>query len=98
MIGDKPVAGKWSGSGAATVGIFRSGNFYLASSNIPGGGTVNAFNFGQAGDLPVTGDWDGDGTTTVGIFRNGTFFLASSNIPGGGTVNAFIQSALTDCA
>jgi len=74
---------------ASTIGIFRTGNFYLASSNINGGGTVNAFNFGMTGDVPVTGDWNGDGTATVGIFRTGNFYLASSNIPGGGTVNAF---------
>jgi C1A family cysteine protease len=74
---------------ASTIGIFRTGNFYLASSNTDGGGSVNAFNFGMAGDVPVTGDWNADGTATVGIFRTGNFFLASSNIPGGGTVNAF---------
>jgi len=72
-----------------TVGIFRSGTFYLASSNSMDGGTVNAFSFGQDGDLPVAGDWTGSGTTTVGIYRNGTFHLASSNSMGGGTVNAF---------
>jgi C1A family cysteine protease len=73
----------------STVGIFRTGNFFLASSNMNGGGTVNAFNFGQAGDIQTAGDWSGSGLTTVGIFRSGNFFLASNNIPGGGTVNAF---------
>jgi len=74
---------------ASKIGIFRTLNFFLASNNTNGGGTVNAFNFGMAGDVPVTGDWLGSGPTTVGIFRTGNFFLASSNIPGGGTVNAF---------
>jgi PKD repeat protein len=74
---------------SSKIGIFRTGNFFLASSNMNGGGTVNAFNFGMAGDAPVTGDWNADGTAKVGIFRTGNFFLASSNIPGGGTVNAF---------
>jgi len=74
---------------ASKVGIFRSGNFFLASSNSNGGGTVNAFNFGQSGDLALVGDWSGSGTTKVGIFRNGAFYLASSNTNGGGTVNAF---------
>ena len=74
---------------ASTVGIFRSGNFYLASSNTPGGGTVTAFNFGMTGDVPVAGDWNGDGKTEVGIYRHGNFYLAGANTPGGGTVTAF---------
>ena len=73
----------------STIGIFRSGNFFLASSNTNGGGTVNAPNFGQAGDIPTAGDWNADGKAEVGIFRSGNFFLASSNTQGGGTVNAF---------
>ncbi|MDO9325355.1 MAG: PKD domain-containing protein [Methanoregula sp.] len=74
---------------ASKVGIYRSGNFFLASSNSNGGGTVNAFNFGQSGDVAVIGDWSGSTTPKVGIFRNGAFYLASSNTLGGGTVNAF---------
>jgi hypothetical protein len=68
---------------ASTVGVFRQGAFYLASSNTPGGGTVNAFTFGQAGDVPLAGDWYGSGNDTSGVFRSGTFSLASSNTPGG---------------
>ena len=37
--------------------IFRNGAVYLASSNIPDGGTVNAFTYGMAGDAPVAGKW-----------------------------------------
>jgi len=73
----------------STVGVYRNGAFYLASSNTNDGGTVNAFSFGQSGDVPVAGDWTGSGKDTVGIFRNGTFFLASSNTNGGGTVTGF---------
>ena len=73
----------------STIGIYRTGNFYLASNNTNGGGSVNAFNFGMTGDVPVTGDWNGDGISTVGIFRNGIFYLATRNTPGGGTVNAY---------
>jgi len=74
---------------SSTTGIFRTGNFYLASSNSNGGGTVTAFNFGMTGDVPVAGKWSGSGDSTVGIFRNGNFYLASSNTNGGGTVTAF---------
>jgi hypothetical protein len=74
---------------ASKIGIFRTGNFFLASRNTPGGGTVTAFNFGTADDVAVAGDWNGDSTPTVGIFREGMFYLASSNTPGGGTVTAF---------
>ena len=72
----------------STIGIFRNGEFFLASNNSDGGGTVNALDYGQTGDMPVIGDWNGDGLDTVGIFRNGEFFLASNNSDGGGTVNA----------
>ena len=74
---------------ASTVGVFRQGAFYLASSNTPNGGTVTVFSFGQAGDVPVAGDWFGSSNDTSGLFRSGTFYLASRNTPGGGTVNAF---------
>jgi PKD repeat protein len=77
----------------STVGIFRTGSFFLASSNSNGGGTVNFFGYGQTGDMQLAGDWNGDGTDTVGIYRTdpyrGAFYLASSNIAGGGNVNAF---------
>ena len=86
---DVPIAGHWSGAGSDTVGVFRSGTFILAGSNVNGGGTVNTFNFGQANDVPVAGDWTGTGTTRVGIFRNGLFALASSNTAGGGSPTYF---------
>jgi PKD repeat protein len=88
MTGDKPITGKWTGTGIDSIGIFRNGMFYLRNSNT-GGFADTTFNYGQAGDVPITGDWTGSGVTRVGIFRSGTFFLASSNTPGGGSVNAF---------
>jgi C1A family cysteine protease len=88
MTGDKPITGKWTGTGIDSIGIFRNGVFYLRNSNT-GGFADTTFNYGQAGDVPITGDWTGSGVTRVGIFRSGTFFLASSNTPGGGSVNAF---------
>ena len=75
---------------SSNIGVFRNGSFFLAASNSPGGGTVNAFNFGQEGDVPVAGDWNADGKTEAGVFRDGAFFLASSNTPGGGNVSYFI--------
>jgi C1A family cysteine protease/uncharacterized membrane protein len=78
-----------SSTSNSTIGVLRDGEFYLASNNTPGGGTVNTFNFGQEGDIPTAGDWNSDGKTEVGIFRSGSFYLASSNTPGGGTFNAF---------
>ena len=86
QAGDVPVSGHWSGAGSDTVGVFRTGTFFLAGSNVNGGGTVNAFNYGMSTDVPVAGDWSGTGTTTVGIFRSGLWALASSNVAGGGTV------------
>ena len=77
-------------------GIFRSGNFYLAGSNTNGGGTVNAFTFGQVNDVPIAGDWTNSGTTTSGLFRSGTFFLASSNVNGGGDLNIFTFGQAND--
>jgi PKD repeat protein len=74
---------------SSKIGLFRTGNFFLASNNTPCGGNVNAFNYGQAGDVPLAGDWNGYGAMEVGIFRTGIFFLAGANAPGGGTVTAF---------
>ncbi len=86
---DVPVSGHWSGAGIDTVGVFRTGTFFLAGSNVNGGGTVNAFNYGMSTDVPVAGDWTGNGATEVGIFRNGLWALASSNVAGGGTPTYF---------
>ncbi len=56
-----PVVGDWNHDGATEVGIYRTdpyrGAFYLAGSNIVGGGNVNAFTYGMAGDVPVAGKW-----------------------------------------
>ena len=57
MTGDVPVTGGWNEDGVTEVGIFRNGVVYLASNNIPGGGTVTAFSYGMTGDEPVAGKW-----------------------------------------
>ncbi len=96
--GDLPLVGDWNGDGADTVGIFRAApasgqEFYLATSNVAGGGGVGAVTLGNPGDRPITGDWNGDGIDTIGIFRhNGAapdWFEADSNATasGGTTVN-----------
>ena len=81
---------------SSTVGVFRDGEFYLASSNSDEGGIVTAFSFGVNKDLPATGDWTGQGKDIAGVFRNGKFYLASSNSDGGGEVNAFSFGAAND--
>ena len=81
---------------SSTVGVLRDGEFYLASRNSDGGGTVNSFSFGSNNDLPATGDWTGQGKDIVGVFRDGEFYLASSNSEGGGTVNEFSFGAAND--
>ena len=84
QFGDLPVAGDWSGSGLAGVGVFRAGTWYLdynGNGKWDGceqdGGQDKCLygSFGQAGDLPAAGDWNGDGKAKVGVFRNGTWFL-----------------------
>ena len=68
---------------SSTVGIFRNGAFYLASSNVNGGGTVNAFGYGLTGDTPLAGDWTGSGKDTIGVYRKGVFYLRNRNTAGG---------------
>jgi hypothetical protein len=89
--GDLPVAGDWTGTGYAKIGIYRpgTGQWFL---NTSGNGTYMAgvdlvTNYGGlAGDVPVTGDWTGSGTTRIGIFRDG--FLWILNTTGSGTFSA----------
>jgi hypothetical protein len=74
----------------STVGVYRNGVYYLASSNVNGGGTVNGFTFGTTNDKPVVVD------NKVGVFRDGVFYLASANVNGGGTVNGFTFGTTND--
>ena len=67
--------------GTGTVGIYRSGAFYLRNSNSAGSADL-AFVYGIDGDTPLAGDWNGDGIDTVGIYRNGSFYLRNSNDAG----------------
>ena len=85
LKGDIPVVGDWDGNGTETIGVFRSGTWYLRNAN--GGGAPDlAFTWGSPGDVPVVGDWDGDGRDMIGVFRNGIWYLRNSN--SGGPVDA----------
>ena len=78
----------------STVGVFRSGVFYLKDSN-SAGNADNTFVYGAVTDVPITGDWTGQGKDTAGIFRNGTFFLRNSNTAGNAD-NSFAYGAAGD--
>jgi hypothetical protein len=81
LAGDVAVVGDWNGDGVDTIGVFRSGTFFLRNSNNSGFGDITVA-YGQAGDLPVVGDWDGDGIDTVGFYRGGAFYLRNTNTTG----------------
>jgi hypothetical protein len=50
-----PIAGDWNNDGIDTIGVFRSGTFYLRNANSAGWADL-AFNFGNAtSDLPIAG-------------------------------------------
>lgn len=63
----------------ATIGVFRSGSFYLDTSRnrqwdgTSGGDT--AFSFASATLTPIAGDWNGDGRTDIGVYKDGQFYL-----------------------
>ncbi len=76
--GDWPVAGDWTGTGFAKIGVFRNGAWYLDANGNgawDGCGADLCFAFGQSGDLPVAGNWDGGTKAGVGVFRAGTWYL-----------------------
>jgi PKD repeat protein len=66
---------------STTVGIYRSGMFYLKNNNA-GGNADLVFGYGISTDTPLVGDWDGDGVDTVGIYRSGMFYLKNNNAGG----------------
>jgi len=77
------------------IGLFRNGTVFLASNNTGGGGTINAFIYGQLGDLPVFGNWAGSGINTPGVYRNNMFYLRNTNT-GGPANTAFIYGQGND--
>ncbi len=67
-----------------TIGIFRSGTFYLRLHNSTGFADISVA-FTVSGKLyPIVGDWVGQGFDTVGVFNqnSGQFSLRNSNTPG----------------
>ncbi|MHB8629009.1 MAG: choice-of-anchor Q domain-containing protein [Aggregatilineales bacterium] len=67
-----------------TIGVFRSGTFYLRLHNSTGVSDITvAFNSASK-PYPVAGDWVGNGYDTVGVYDqiNGLFTLRNSNTPG----------------
>ncbi len=67
--------------GSSTVGVYRSGTFYLRNSNTAGNADVN-FGYGLSSDTPVVGNWNGGLVVTAGVYRSGTFYLRNSNTAG----------------
>lgn len=78
--GDVPVVGDWTGSGVATIGVFRDGQWLL---DIDGNGRFTqadrTVDLGNAGDLPVVGDFNGDGIDELGVYRQGNWLLEGDN-------------------
>ncbi|MHB8626739.1 MAG: choice-of-anchor Q domain-containing protein [Aggregatilineales bacterium] len=67
-----------------TIGVFRSGTFYLRLHNTTGFADISvAFNPATR-PYPVVGDWAGAGFDTIGVFdqSNGLFSLRNTNTPG----------------
>jgi hypothetical protein len=86
IAGDYPVAGDWTGTGQARVGIYRSstGEWFLDTNNngVFDGGDASYRFGGVSGDLPVVGDWLGQGKSCIGIFRQGFFWVLDLNCNG----------------
>lgn len=78
LKGDVPVVGDWTGSGMATIGVYRPSNRYwfldLNGNSAWDGCAVDACvgPLGASGDIPVVGDWLGIGVTLIGVFRPST--------------------------
>jgi protocatechuate 3,4-dioxygenase beta subunit len=69
LTGGTPVAGDWDGDGAAEIGVFLDGLWFL---DLNGNGTWDDgdlwVRLGNVADTPVVGDWDGDGKADLGVF------------------------------
>lgn len=87
--GDAPILGDWDGDGHDEVGVVRGNRFYLAGTNVNGGGSVTSFAFGRSSDWHgLVGDWDGNGTDEPalarGLGKTIQFIFATAPTDGGG--------------
>jgi hypothetical protein len=79
--GALPVAGDWTGSGIARIGVYVNGMWYLDLNgngvwdDTPTDRLIPAFGAGLAGAVPVTGKWTGSGATKIGVFANGAWYI-----------------------
>lgn len=69
LLGGTPVTGDWDGDGAAELGVFLDGLWFL---DLNGNGVWDEGDLwaqlGSVGDTPAVGDWDGDGKTDLAVF------------------------------
>ncbi|TAN39651.1 MAG: hypothetical protein EPN25_10765, partial [Nitrospirae bacterium] len=80
LSGAIPVTGDWDGSGAAKIGVYQDGIWYLDydGSGVWGGtppDRLYSFGAGLSGAIPVTGDWDGSGAAKIGVYQDGIWYL-----------------------
>jgi hypothetical protein len=78
-----PVAGRWLGPGAASVGWYADGTWRLRRT-LAAGSPIDTIRYGAPGWIPLVGDWNGDGTDTIGVWdpATATFHLRNSNSAG----------------
>ena len=66
---DAPAVGDWDGNGSDTIGVFRSGVFYLRNDAVAGPGQLT-IPFGDRGDVPLSGRWTAGIGDLVGVARS----------------------------
>ena len=75
---DGPVAGDWTGTGIAKIGVYRQGRWFLDQNGngvLDGCGVDTCIDsFGLPADIPVVGDWTGTGIAKIGVYRQGQWF------------------------
>jgi hypothetical protein len=84
LTGAVPVAGDWTGTGSAKIGVYHNGVWYL---DLNGNGSWDGtpidgqiyFGGGVLNAVPVTGDWTGDGKTKIGIYADSIWYLDLNN-------------------
>ena len=86
-----PIAGDWTSSGFASVGLFdpTQMTFHLKYNTSSGNGPDFSFQYNPLSSgnpvwSPIAGDWTGKGFASVGLFDHSTntFYLKNSNTAG----------------